>query len=130
MQAAVTLFRTLEDLLSHHLCTIIVGPPSCGKTALWQLLLKALQKAYTAAKKEVSLVPDDVLTALHVWSQHTLYDSHPESYLAAFKASHAANLAGAYQFTLRQGVVWEFRWTQLFEPWVCRTLGHAAASRT
>jgi replication-associated recombination protein RarA len=82
LQAAITLFRTLEDLLSHHACAFIVGPPSCGKTALWQLLMKTLQKAYIAANKEVTLVPDDVLAAVHVRSEQRLYGAYLESYLA------------------------------------------------
>lgn len=66
LQAAIVLLRTLEDLLGHHSCNIIVGPPSCGKTALWKLLMKTLQKAYIEANTDINLVPDDVLKALHV----------------------------------------------------------------
>lgn len=56
----------LEALVTSHACTMVVGPPGCGKTSIWNLLLTALQQAYLMSDEAVTLTPEDVLSAYHV----------------------------------------------------------------
>lgn len=101
LQAAVVLFRTLEDLLSNHACTLIVGPSSCGKTALWKLLLRSLQKAYMDANTDVALIPDDVLKAVHVRLPRPYREPDmPLHDLLHTSRCNFCGFAGAHQFSL------------------------------
>jgi MoxR-like ATPase len=62
----MALVQMLEQLVCAHSCVLLVGPASCGKTALWHLLQSALQKVFVENNTSVSLMPQDVLRAYHV----------------------------------------------------------------
>ena len=49
----------LEQLLLARSTVLVAGPPSCGKTATWQLLHAALNQA-AAASRSTDTIPTDV----------------------------------------------------------------------